>query len=78
MSSFQDILSAAQLLPSAERVQLIHALWDATPMEDWPAPSDEWIAEANRRSDAIDAGDVNCIPWAEARKIARRQAGLDG
>lgn len=78
MSTLQDILAAAQLLPSTERVQLIHALWDATPPEAWPLPSEAWMAEANRRSDAIDAGEIAVAPWDEVRARVRRQVGLDG
>jgi putative addiction module component (TIGR02574 family) len=78
MSTLQDILAAAQQLPSTERVQLIHALWDVTPPEAWPQPSDAWLAEANRRSDAIDAGEIAVASWDEVRARTRRQAGLDG
>ncbi|WP_428308708.1 addiction module protein [Lacipirellula sp.] len=75
MSTLQDILAAAQLLPSTERLQLIHALWDATPPEAWPLPSEAWMVEANRRSDA---GEIAVAPWDEVRARVRRQAGLDG
>jgi putative addiction module component (TIGR02574 family) len=77
MSTLQDILAAAQLLSSTERVQLIHALWDVTPPESWPQPSEAWLAEAQRRSDAIDAGTMTVAPWDEVRARARRQAGLN-
>lgn len=77
MSTFQDILAAAQLLPSTERVQLIHALWDVTPQDSWPQPSQAWISEAQSRSDALDAGAIDVAPWSEVRARARRQAGLD-
>jgi putative addiction module component (TIGR02574 family) len=78
MSTLQEILLAAQALPSAERVELIYALWDATPIEDWPPPSGEWVTESNRRSDALDAGKITAAPWAEVRARVRRQVGLDG
>jgi putative addiction module component (TIGR02574 family) len=78
MSTLQDILAAAQQLPSTKRIQLIHALWDVTPPEAWPQPSEAWLAEANRRSDAIDVGEISVASWDEVRARARRQAGLDG
>ena len=78
MTTVQEILSAAQTLPPAERAQLIHALWDSVSPDDWAPPSDEWIAEAQRRSAALDAGQMTASPWAEVRKRARRKAGLDG
>lgn len=78
MSTVQEILHAATLLPTSERAEIIHALWGTIEPEDWPAPSAEWIAEANRRADAIDQGAMKTTTWAEARKAARREAGLDG
>jgi len=78
MSSLHDILTAAQALPSAERVQLIHALWDALSPEEWTPPDEAWVAEAQRRSAALDAGQLTAAPWPEVRARARQQAGLDG
>lgn len=78
MSTVQEILYAATLLPTTERAEIIHALWGTIEPQDWPAPSEEWIAEANRRADAIDQGTISTRTWSEARKAARREAGLDG
>jgi putative addiction module component (TIGR02574 family) len=78
MTSLADILTAAQSLPSPERAQLIVALWDNISPDDWVPPSAEWIAEANRRSDALDAGNMTSAEWSEVRERARRKAGLDG
>jgi len=50
MSSFQDILDAARALTTAERFRLVGQLWDDVAPADWPLPSEEWIAEAQRRS----------------------------
>ena len=77
MTTVQEILDAAQTLPSAERAQLIHALWASVSPADWPPPSDEWIAEAQKRSEAYDAGQMTASPWSEVRQRARRKAGLD-
>ncbi|MEZ5944681.1 MAG: addiction module protein [Planctomycetaceae bacterium] len=73
-----DILTAAQALPAAERAQLIATLWDSVSPLDWVPPNSDWVAEANRRSDAYDAGDMTGSPWSEVRQRARREAGLDG
>ena len=78
MSTMQEILDAAQALPSAERARLIHALWETVSPLDWAPPDDDWVAEAQRRSDAYDAGEMTASPWPEVRARARRQAGLDG
>jgi putative addiction module component (TIGR02574 family) len=78
MPSLPEIFAAAQSLPTSEQVQLIHALWDSLPPEEWTAPTDAWVAEANRRSDALDAGQITAAPWSEVRARVRKQSGLDG
>jgi putative addiction module component (TIGR02574 family) len=77
MTTVQEILDAAQTLPSVERAQLIHALWESVSSDDWALPSDEWIAESQRRSEAYDSGQMTASPWSEVRQRARRKAGLD-
>ncbi len=77
MTTVQEILDAAQTLPSAERARLIHALWGTVSPDDWALPSDEWIAESQRRSEALDGGQMTAWPWSEVRQRARRKAGLD-
>jgi putative addiction module component (TIGR02574 family) len=78
MTTVQEILDAAQTLSSAKRAELIHALWESVSPDDWVRPSDEWIAEAQRRSGAYDTGQMKASPWSEVRQRARREAGLDG
>ena len=78
MTTFDDVLGAAQDLPPTERIRLVHALWDTVPPEEWPLPSKEWIEEAQRRSAEYDAGRLTAAPWPEVRDRARRKAGLDG
>jgi putative addiction module component (TIGR02574 family) len=77
MTTVQEILDAAQTLPSAERARLIHALWQSVSPDDWTPPNDEWITEAQRRSEAYDAGQITASPWPGVRQRARRKAGLD-
>lgn len=78
MATYDDILGAAQALPPIERVRLVQALWDTVPSEDWPKPSQAWIAEAQRRSVEFDSGRTTDSFWPEVRKRARGKAGLDG
>lgn len=78
MDTLHEIVAAAQALPSTERAQLIALLWDKLSSEDWPMPSQEWIDEANRRSDAVDSGTIATDSWEAVRSRARRKAGLDG
>lgn len=77
MTTLNEILTAAQVLPASDRAELIAALWEKTSPDVWPVPSEEWIAEVNRRSDAVDAGEMPVAEWTEVRQRARRQAGLD-
>ncbi|MGA2063997.1 MAG: addiction module protein [Thermoguttaceae bacterium] len=78
MSTLQEIIDAARALPAGERARLIEALWDTTTPEDWAPPSEEWIAESQRRSEQYDAGRMTASPWPEVRDRARRKAGMDG
>jgi putative addiction module component (TIGR02574 family) len=78
MATFDDIFGAAQNLPASDRVRLIDALWESMEPGEWPSPSDEWIAEVQRRSGEYDAGNMPASPWPEVRQRARRKAGLDG
>ncbi|QDS86371.1 Putative addiction module component [Rosistilla ulvae] len=78
MTNMNEILTAAQSLPASDRAQLIANLWDSVSPLDWVPPDSQWITEANRRSDAFDAGEMTSTPWAEVRQRARRKAGLDG
>lgn len=78
MNTFDDVLNAAQTLTSDDRVRLIDALWDSLPQEEWPPPSAEWIAEAQRRSEEYHAGGMTAASWPEVRERARRKANLDG
>jgi putative addiction module component (TIGR02574 family) len=77
MSTFDDVFHAAQDLPPAERVRLIEALLDTVSADDWPMPSESWIAESERRSKAYDEGRMTAAPWPEVKQRARRKAGLD-
>jgi putative addiction module component (TIGR02574 family) len=78
MTTFADIFNAAQGLPAIERLRLIDALCGSVSPNEWPSPSDEWIAEAQRRSAEYDAGTMSASPWSEVRQRARKKAGLDG
>ncbi len=78
MSTLQDVLDAAKQLNSADRMRLVAAIWDDLSPEEWIPPSDEWIAEAQRRSAEFEAGRMLASSWEDVRNRARNQAGLDG
>jgi putative addiction module component (TIGR02574 family) len=77
MVTLNEILTAAQSLPSSDRARLIASLWDTTPPADWVLPDDSLVAEANRRSDAFESGAETGSNWEEARQRARKAAGLE-
>jgi putative addiction module component (TIGR02574 family) len=77
LTSLQEILAAAQTLPSPQRAQLIAALWDNVSPEDWVGPSNEWLTEADRRIISYESGEMTGANWTDVRARARRQAGLD-
>lgn len=78
MTTFDEIMGAASNLPASDRLRLIDALRDTVELEAWPAPSEQWIAESQRRSDDLDAGLMQASQWSEVKSRARRKAGLDG
>jgi putative addiction module component (TIGR02574 family) len=78
MPTFQDVLTAARTLTATDRIRLADAIWEEVSPADWPLPSEEWIAEAQRRSVEFDEGRMSAAPWPEVQARARRRAGLDG
>jgi putative addiction module component (TIGR02574 family) len=81
VATFNEVFNAAESLPIDDRIRLVDAIWDTiqdSPRDQRPAPSEEWIAECQRRSAAYDAGEISASPWPEALARAERKAGLDG
>lgn len=78
MPAFHEILDAARTLTASDRMRLVEALWQDASPADWLPPSDEWIAEAQRRSVEYDQGRMSAATWAEVRERARQKAGLNG
>jgi putative addiction module component (TIGR02574 family) len=78
MLTFREVLEAARSLAPMDRSRLVDELWKDVPPSEWPLPSEEWIAEAQRRSAACDQGLMSATPWTEVRGRARQRAGLDG
>jgi putative addiction module component (TIGR02574 family) len=77
-ASYEEVLRTAQSLPETERVRLVEELLNsfspavAVPLDDL------WLAEIDRRTDQLDSGTVQTIPWAEVRRQARERAKLNG
>lgn len=70
--SIDELVEQVQGLSQNDRELLLERLRQAfaTPID--PAIEASWLAEAERRMDAIDRGEMASIPWEEAR----RQLGL--
>lgn len=58
---FDAILHAALALPEADRIRLV---------------SDEWLVEIQRRSDELDAGTAEWVPWEEVQRKMREKCGF--
>ena len=76
MPTRNDVLDAARTLTPTDRMRLVDALWEGVAPAEWPLPSEEWIAEAQRRSADYDEGRTSATAWADVRARARREAGL--
>ena len=70
MSTYENLLADAALLPVEDRIQLIDAIWETLPDDSLPPLSGEWMAEIRRRSEEIDAGTVKTIPWEQVKAEA--------
>ena len=78
MTTFNDVFHAAQGLPASDRLRLLESLYDSLSPNDLPSPSEEWIAESQRRSAEYDAGAASTSSWPEVKTRSRQRAGLDG
>jgi putative addiction module component (TIGR02574 family) len=76
MSTYTEILQAAMALEPVQREELAVTLWESVEgrsPEDTPELSDAWREEIARRSAAYKRGDLQPIPWAQARDEVRRK-----
>ena len=70
----KDIISAALELPPEERSEVADILLRSLDSDETPQPSEEWIAEINRRVEDVRSGRVELIPADVA--LAQIRAGL--
>ena len=76
MATYERLLADAARPPVAERVQLIDGLWDTLPCDALPPLSDEWVAEARRRSAEYDAGAAETVSWEQVKAEALHRLGV--
>jgi putative addiction module component (TIGR02574 family) len=67
-----ELVARAEQLPLADRELLVDRLRQTLPTSIDPDIEAAWIAEAERRLDAIDRGEEKTVPW----EIARKDLGL--
>ena len=60
-----ELQQAALTLPSAERLELVHALWESLPPQDIPGISAEELALIDEGIRDSEANPEDVVPWAE-------------
>ncbi|MBN8510590.1 MAG: addiction module protein [Burkholderiales bacterium] len=70
--SVDELLEQVQRLSADDRELLLERLRQVLAPSMDPDIEASWIAEAERRMDAIDRGEMTSIPWEQAK----RQLGL--
>lgn len=68
MPDYEDVLASASLLSIEDRLRLIDDLASSVPDDQPPNLSVQWLAEIQRRSAEIDAGDVKTEDWSAIRE----------
>lgn len=76
-STTDQILQAALTLPDDERHELIEALIAESEPKDAPPFDECWQAIIRRRTQELDAGTVQAIPWNEVRERVHKRLALD-
>ena len=69
MTNADTILSNALQLPVDQRARLAAELIESLEDESENDAESAWDAEIARRLDELDSGDVQPVPWSEARQI---------
>jgi len=63
-----DLIAHARQLSSDEFELLMIRLQHEVALPLDPEIEDAWMAEVERRADAMDRGEMRAVPWDEARK----------
>ena len=71
IASVDDAFLIAQSLKPNEKLELVSRLWDDIRNSGGFRPNDGDLAEINRRSEELDAGTVEAIPWEVVRDSVR-------
>ena len=67
----EQLLTSALSLPESERLEIATALLSASEPPVPEPTGDAWLAELQRRSAQIAAGEATLTPWPEVKQRAR-------
>jgi putative addiction module component (TIGR02574 family) len=67
----EQVLATALSLPESERLEVAEALLAASAPPTPEPTGDAWVAELQRRSGQIDAGEAVLTPWPEVKRRVR-------
>jgi hypothetical protein len=68
-ATVDELISQAKLLPPEQRELLLLRLQvELLPEQADPAVEAAWLAEAERRLDAVDRGEMGTVPWEQVRR----------
>lgn len=70
-----DLRAAALSLPDDEKLELAQVLWDSTGADTLSRPTDEEVAELDRRRANLAANPGSARPWAEAYERLKARYG---
>lgn len=62
----QIVFDAALRLPDEDRARLAQELLDSLP--DDPSLMEDWSNELRRRSDEVDQGTADLVPWSDLKR----------
>jgi putative addiction module component (TIGR02574 family) len=71
----EDVLQAALTLPEEERVEIVGMLLESLESSTDSDVESAWKQEVAARVAALDAGEIETIPWSEVRDRLRTRLG---
>lgn len=71
----ESLLEAALALPDRDRLEIAEALSASVQSANQPPFDESWKAIIQRRSQEIESGDVETIPWSEVKRQVREELG---
>jgi putative addiction module component (TIGR02574 family) len=71
----ENVLQAALTLPEEERAEIVGALLESLESSTDPDVESAWRQEVAARVAALDAGEIETVPWSEVRDRLRTRLG---